>query len=100
MKVGQCGGFGEHVSAAQSCEAFAARLRLERRQPVLAAGPCLELTAALRCVGRPACAAASLKRTAWPQQCGPGQPHTRHSAAPPLSRPGVVVPGRAEARRR
>ncbi|XP_053931684.1 40-kDa huntingtin-associated protein-like [Cuculus canorus] len=58
------GGFGEHVAAAQSCGAFAARLHLERGQPAPAAGPCLELAAALRDTGRPARAAAPLQRAA------------------------------------
>ncbi|XP_068813619.1 40-kDa huntingtin-associated protein-like [Struthio camelus] len=58
------GGFGEHAAAAQSCGAFAARLHLERGQPALAAGLCLELAAALRDTGRPARAAAALQRAA------------------------------------
>ncbi|XP_064374496.1 40-kDa huntingtin-associated protein-like [Dromaius novaehollandiae] len=58
------GGFGEHAAAAQSCGAFAARLHLERGQPALAAGLCLELAAALRDTGRPAGAAAPLRRAA------------------------------------
>lgn len=58
------GGFGEHLAAAQSCGAFAARLHLERGQPALAAGLCLELAAALRDTGRPARAAAHFQRAA------------------------------------
>ncbi|NXV89168.1 F8I2 protein, partial [Calonectris borealis] len=58
------GGFGEPVAAAQSCGAFAARLHLERGQPALAAGLCLELAAALRDTGPPARAAAHLQRAA------------------------------------
>ncbi|KAM6061164.1 40-kDa huntingtin-associated protein-like [Chlamydotis macqueenii] len=64
QRLGLRGGFGEHVAAAQSCGAFAARLHLERGQPALAAGPCLELAAALRDTGRPARAAAPLQRAA------------------------------------
>ncbi|KAM6413630.1 40-kDa huntingtin-associated protein [Rhynochetos jubatus] len=64
QRLGLRGGFGEHVAAAQSCGAFAARLHLERGQPSLAAGPCLELAAALRDTGRPAHAAAHLQRAA------------------------------------
>ncbi|XP_075018304.1 40-kDa huntingtin-associated protein-like [Calonectris borealis] len=64
QRLGLRGGFGEHVAAAQSCGAFAARLHLERGQPALAAGLCLELAAALRDTGRPARAAAHLQRAA------------------------------------
>ncbi|NWT59814.1 F8I2 protein, partial [Erythrocercus mccallii] len=64
QRLGLRGGFGEHVAAAQSCGAFAARLHLERGQPALAAGPCLELAAALRDTGQPARAAAPLQRAA------------------------------------
>ncbi|XP_052669936.1 40-kDa huntingtin-associated protein-like [Harpia harpyja] len=64
QRLGLRGGFGEHVAAAQSCGAFAARLHLERGQPALAAGLCLELAAALRDTGRPARAAAPLQRAA------------------------------------
>ncbi|NXK84336.1 F8I2 protein, partial [Amazona guildingii] len=64
QRLGLRGGFGEHVAAAQSCGAFAARLHLERGQPALAAGLCLELAAALRDTGRPASAAAPLQRAA------------------------------------
>ncbi|XP_063201696.1 40-kDa huntingtin-associated protein-like [Chroicocephalus ridibundus] len=64
QRLGLRGGFGEHVAAAQSCGAFAARLHLERGQPALAAGLCLELAAALRDTGRPARAAAALQRAA------------------------------------
>ncbi|NXV50059.1 F8I2 protein, partial [Uria aalge] len=64
QRLGLRGGFGEHVAAAQSCGAFAARLHLERGQPALAAGLCLELAAALRDTGRPAHAAAALQRAA------------------------------------
>ncbi|KAM6381449.1 LOW QUALITY PROTEIN: 40-kDa huntingtin-associated protein-like [Pluvialis apricaria] len=64
QRLGLRGGFGEHVAAAQSCGAFAARLHLERGQPALAAGLCLELAAALRDTGRPAGAAAALQRAA------------------------------------
>ncbi|XP_030354160.1 40-kDa huntingtin-associated protein-like [Strigops habroptila] len=64
QRLGLRGGFGEHVAAAQSCGAFAARLHLERGQPALAAGLCLELAAALRNTGRPASAAAPLQRAA------------------------------------
>ncbi|GAB0194972.1 40-kDa huntingtin-associated protein [Grus americana] len=64
QRLGLRGGFGEHVVAAQSCGAFAARLHLERGQPALAAGLCLELAAALRDTGRPARAAAHLQRAA------------------------------------
>ncbi|KAM6117014.1 LOW QUALITY PROTEIN: 40-kDa huntingtin-associated protein [Pterocles gutturalis] len=64
QRLGLCGGFGEHVAAAQSCGAFAARLHLERGQPALAAGLCLELAAALRDTGQPARAAAPLQRAA------------------------------------
>ncbi|XP_039573194.1 40-kDa huntingtin-associated protein-like [Passer montanus] len=58
QRLGLRGGFGEHVAAAQSCGAFAARLHLERGQPALAAGPCLELAAALRDTGQPGAGAA------------------------------------------
>ncbi|XP_050162209.1 uncharacterized protein LOC126635223 [Myiozetetes cayanensis] len=91
--AGQRSGFGEHVSAVQSCEAFATRLHLERGQPVLAAGPYLELTVAFCYTSQPARATAPLKRTARPQQCGLGQPHMRHSVALPLSRHGGTAPG-------
>ncbi|XP_068061416.1 40-kDa huntingtin-associated protein-like [Anomalospiza imberbis] len=64
QRLGLRGGFGEHAAAAQSCGAFAARLHLERGQPALAAGPCLELAAALRDTGQPARAAAPLQRAA------------------------------------
>ncbi|NXF94618.1 F8I2 protein, partial [Eubucco bourcierii] len=64
QRLGLRGGFGEHVAAAQSCGAFAARLHLERGQPALAAGLCLELAAALRDTGQPARAAAPLQRAA------------------------------------
>ncbi|XP_042663462.1 40-kDa huntingtin-associated protein-like [Tyto alba] len=64
QRLGLRGGFGEHAAAAQSCGAFAARLHLERGQPALAAGLCLELAAALRDLGRPARAAAPLQRAA------------------------------------
>ncbi|KAM6252596.1 40-kDa huntingtin-associated protein-like [Spheniscus humboldti] len=64
QRLGLRGGFGEHVAAAQSCGAFAARLHLERGQPAPAAGLCLELAAALRDTGRPARAAAHLQRAA------------------------------------
>ncbi|KAM6300081.1 40-kDa huntingtin-associated protein-like [Aegotheles albertisi] len=64
QRLGLRGGFGEHVAAAQSCGAFATRLHLERGQPALAAGLCLELAAALRDTGRPARAAAPLQRAA------------------------------------
>ncbi|KAM6253679.1 40-kDa huntingtin-associated protein-like [Porphyrio hochstetteri] len=64
QRLGLRGGFGEHVAAAQSCGAFAARLHLERGQPALAAGLCLELAAALRDAGLPSRAAAHLQRAA------------------------------------
>ncbi|NXD89083.1 F8I2 protein, partial [Halcyon senegalensis] len=64
QRLGLRGGFGEHVAAAQNCSAFAARLHLERGQPALAAGLCLELAAALRDTGRPARAATPLQRSA------------------------------------
>ncbi|NXN97484.1 F8I2 protein, partial [Rhinopomastus cyanomelas] len=64
QRLGLRGGFGEHIAAAQSCGAFAARLHLERGQPALAAALCLELAAALRDTGRPTHAAAALQRAA------------------------------------
>ncbi|NXP43391.1 F8I2 protein, partial [Heliornis fulica] len=64
QRLGLRGGFGEHIAAAQSCGAFAARLHLERGQPALAAGLCLELAAALRDTGLPARAASHLQRAA------------------------------------
>ncbi|NXI35232.1 F8I2 protein, partial [Galbula dea] len=64
QRLGLRGGFGEHVAAAQSCGSFAARLHLERGQPALAAGLCLELAATLRDTGQPARAAAPLQRAA------------------------------------
>ncbi|XP_019376549.1 PREDICTED: factor VIII intron 22 protein-like [Gavialis gangeticus] len=62
QKVVCCGGFGEHLQAAQSCFAFAARLHLELGQPALAAGLCLELGSALRDMGQPGQAAPHFQR--------------------------------------
>ncbi|XP_006261506.4 40-kDa huntingtin-associated protein [Alligator mississippiensis] len=62
QRLGLSGGFGEHLQAAQSCFAFAARLHLELGQPALAAGLCLELGSVLRDMGQPGQAAPHFQR--------------------------------------
>ncbi|XP_042335673.1 40-kDa huntingtin-associated protein-like [Sceloporus undulatus] len=57
-------GLAEHLPAAQSCVAFAARLRLDLGQPALAAGLWLELGEELRAAGEPAQALPALLRAA------------------------------------
>lgn len=57
-------GLAEHLPAAQSCAAFAARLRLDLGQPASAAGLWLELGAELRAAGEPGQAAPALLRAA------------------------------------
>ncbi|XP_075797360.1 40-kDa huntingtin-associated protein-like [Pelodiscus sinensis] len=64
QRLGLSGGFAEHLQAAHSCFAFAARLHLELGQPALAAGLCLELGAALRDMEQPGQAAPQFQRAA------------------------------------
>ncbi|XP_062997725.1 40-kDa huntingtin-associated protein-like [Elgaria multicarinata webbii] len=57
-------GLSEHLPAAQSCVAFAARLHFELGQPALAAGLWLELAHELRSAGDPAQAVPAFLRAA------------------------------------